>query len=335
MQHRYLGNSGLKVSEIIYGNWLTHASQVQDKQAIETVHAAIDGGITTFDTADTYANLAAETVLGNALKGQRREGLEILTKVYWPVAEKGPNDVGLSRKHIMESINGSLKRINTDYVDLYQAHRFDFETPLEETMQAFGDLVKMGKVLYVGVSEWTADQIRQGQALASEMGYRLISNQPQYSMLWRVIEGEVVPASKELGLSQIVWSPLAQGVLTGKYLPNQELPKDSRAADSEIGGFMERFMTEEILTRVQKLKPLAEELNLTMAQFGIAWVLQNQNVAAAIVGASRPEQIQSNVAAVGVEIPSEIMKKVDEILGDTVFTDTSLTKSPAQRPTGR
>jgi aryl-alcohol dehydrogenase-like predicted oxidoreductase len=335
MQHRYLGNSGLKVSEIIYGNWLTHASQVQDKQAIETVHAAIDGGITTFDTADTYANLAAETVLGNALKGQRREGLEILTKVYWPVAEKGPNDVGLSRKHIMESINGSLKRINTDYVDLYQAHRFDFETPLEETMQAFGDLVKMGKVLYVGVSEWTADQIRQGQALASQMGYRLISNQPQYSMLWRVIEGEVVPASKELGLSQIVWSPLAQGVLTGKYLPNQELPKDSRAADSEIGGFMERFMTEEILTRVQKLKPLAEELNLTMAQFGIAWVLQNQNVAAAIVGASRPEQIQSNVAAVGVEIPSEIMKKVDEILGDTVFTDTSLTKSPAQRPTGR
>jgi aryl-alcohol dehydrogenase-like predicted oxidoreductase len=335
MQHRYLGNSGLKVSEIIYGNWLTHASQVQDKQAIETVHAAIDGGITTFDTADTYANLAAETVLGNALKGQRREGLEILTKVYWPVAEKGPNDVGLSRKHIMESINGSLKRINTDYVDLYQAHRFDFETPLEETMQAFGDLVKMGKVLYVGVSEWTADQIRQGQALASQMGYRLISNQPQYSMLWRVIEGEVVPASKELGLSQIVWSPLAQGVLTGKYLPNQELPKDSRAADSEIGGFMERFMTEEILTRVQKLKPLAEELNLTMAQFGIAWVLQNQNVAAAIVGASKPEQIESNVAAVGVEIPSEIMKKVDEILGDTVFTDTSLTKSPAQRPTGR
>jgi aryl-alcohol dehydrogenase-like predicted oxidoreductase len=335
MQHRYLGNSGLKVSEIIYGNWLTHASQVQDKQAIETVHAAIDGGITTFDTADTYANLAAETVLGNALKGQRREGLEILTKVYWPVAEKGPNDVGLSRKHIMESINGSLKRINTDYVDLYQAHRFDFETPLEETMQAFGDLVKMGKVLYVGVSEWTADQIRQGQALASQMGYRLISNQPQYSMLWRVIEGEVVPASKELGLSQIVWSPLAQGVLTGKYLPNQELPKDSRAADSEIGGFMERFMTEEILTRVQKLKPLAEELNLTMAQFGIAWVLQNQNVAAAIVGASKPEQIASNVAAVGVEIPSEIMKKVDEILGDTVFTDTSLTKSPAQRPTGR
>jgi aryl-alcohol dehydrogenase-like predicted oxidoreductase len=335
MQHRYLGNSGLKVSEIIYGNWLTHASQVQDKQAIETVHAAIDGGITTFDTADTYANLAAETVLGNALKGQRREGLEILTKVYWPVAEKGPNDVGLSRKHIMESINGSLKRINTDYVDLYQAHRFDFETPLEETMQAFGDLVKMGKVLYVGVSEWTADQIRQGQALASQMGYRLISNQPQYSMLWRVIEGEVVPASKELGLSQIVWSPLAQGVLTGKYLPNQELPKDSRAADLEIGGFMERFMTEEILTRVQKLKPLAEELNLTMAQFGIAWVLQNQNVAAAIVGASKPEQIASNVAAVGVEIPSEIMKKVDEILGDTVFTDTSLTKSPAQRPTGR
>ena len=335
MQHRHLGNSGLKVSEIIYGNWLTHASQVQDEQAIETVHAALEGGITTFDTADVYANQAAETVLGTALKGQRREGLEILTKVYWPVAEKGPNDVGLGRKHIMESINGSLNRLNTDYVDLYQAHRFDYETPLEETMQAFADLVKMGKVLYVGVSEWTADQIRQGQALATQMGYRLISNQPQYSMLWRVIEGEVVPASKELGLSQIVWSPLAQGVLTGKYLPNAELPKDSRAADSEIGGFMEKFMTEDTLTRVQNLKPLADELNLTMAQFGIAWVLQNQNVAAAIVGASKPEQIASNVAAVGVEIPAETMKKVDQILGSAVVTDPSLTKSPNPRPTGQ
>jgi aryl-alcohol dehydrogenase-like predicted oxidoreductase len=335
MQHRHLGNSGLKVSEIIYGNWLTHASQVQDKQAVDTVHAAIDGGITTFDTADAYANQAAETVLGTALKGQRREGLEILTKVYWPVAEKGANDVGLSRKHIMESINGSLVRLNTDYVDLYQAHRFDYETPLEETMQAFADLVRMGKVLYVGVSEWTADQIRQGQALASQMGFRLISNQPQYSMLWRIIEGEVVPASKELGLSQIVWSPLAQGVLTGKYLPKAELPKDSRAADSEIGGFMERFMTEDTLTRVQQLKPLADELHLTMAQFGIAWVLQNKNVAAAIVGASKPEQIASNVAAIGVEIPAETMKKVDEILGDVVFKDPSLTKSPNPRPTGQ
>jgi aryl-alcohol dehydrogenase-like predicted oxidoreductase len=332
MQHRYLGNSGLKISEIIYGNWLTHGSQVEDQQAIKTVHAALDGGITTFDTADVYANLAAEKVMGDALKGQRREGLEILTKVYWPVAEKGPNDVGLSRKHIMESIDGSLKRLQTDYVDLYQAHRFDYETPLEETMQAFADLVRMGKVLYVGVSEWNAEQIREGQALASQMGYRLISNQPQYSMLWRVIEKKVVPTSQELGLSQIVWSPLAQGVLTGKYLPGAELPADSRAANSEIGGFMEKFLGDDLLTKIQKLIPLADQLELSLAQFSIAWVLQNKNIAAAIVGASKPEQIASNIKASGVEIPAELMKQADEILGDSIVRDPELTKSPETRP---
>ena len=332
MQHRYLGNSGLKISEIIYGNWLTHGSQVEDQQAIKTVHAALDGGITTFDTADVYANLAAEKVMGDALKGQPREGLEILTKVYWPVAEKGPNDVGLSRKHIMESIDGSLKRLQTDYVDLYQAHRFDYETPLEETMQAFADLVRMGKVLYVGVSEWNAEQIREGQALASQMGYRLISNQPQYSMLWRVIEEKVVPTSQELGLSQIVWSPLAQGVLTGKYLPGAELPADSRAANSEIGGFMEKFLGDDLLTKIQKLIPLADQLELSLAQFSIAWVLQNKNIAAAIVGASKPEQIASNIKASGVEIPAELMKQADEILGDSIVRDPELTKSPETRP---
>jgi len=332
MQHRYLGNSGLKISEIIYGNWLTHGSQVEDQQAIKTVHAALDGGITTFDTADVYANLAAEKVMGDAIKGQRREGLEILTKVYWPVAEKGPNDVGLSRKHIMESIDGSLKRLQTDYVDLYQAHRFDYETPLEETMQAFADLVRMGKVLYVGVSEWNAEQIREGQALASQMGYRLISNQPQYSMLWRVIEEKVVPTSQELGLSQIVWSPLAQGVLTGKYLPGAELPADSRAANSEIGGFMEKFLGDDLLTKIQKLIPLADQLELSLAQFSIAWVLQNKNIAAAIVGASKPEQIASNIKASGVEIPAELMKQADEILGDSIVRDPELTKSPETRP---
>ena len=332
MQHRYLGNSGLKISEIIYGNWLTHGSQVEDQQAIKTVHAALDGGITTFDTADVYANLAAEKVMGDALKGQRREGLEILTKVYWPVAEKGPNDVGLSRKHIMESIDGSLKRLQTDYVDLYQAHRFDYETPLEETMQAFADLVRMGKVLYVGVSEWNAEQIREGQALASQMGYRLISNQPQYSMLWRVIEEKVVPTSQELGLSQIVWSPLAQGVLTGKYLPGAELPADSRAANSEIGGFMEKFLGDDLLTKIQKLIPLADQLELSLTQFSIAWVLQNKNIAAAIVGASKPEQIASNIKASGVEIPAELMKQADQILGDSIVRDPELTKSPETRP---
>ena len=331
MQHRYLGNSGLKVSEIIYGNWLTHASQVADEQAISTVKAALEGGVTTFDTADVYANQAAETVLGNALKGQRREGLEILTKVYWPVAAKGPNDTGLSRKHIMESINGSLKRLQTEYVDLYQAHRFDYETPLEETMQAFGDLVRMGKVLYVGVSEWNAQQIRDGQKLAKEMGFKLISNQPQYSMLWRVIEEQVIPTSEELGLSQIVWSPMAQGVLTGKYLPGQPAPEGSRAADKDLSGIIEKFMSETTLTRVQGLKPLADELGITMAQFAIAWVLQNKNVAAAIVGASKPEQITSNLAATGVVIPAEIMAKVDEVLGDVIERDPSKTKSPDAR----
>jgi aryl-alcohol dehydrogenase-like predicted oxidoreductase len=332
MKHRYLGNSGLKVSELIYGNWLTHASSVAEEQATATVKAALEGGITTFDTADAYANQAAESVLGRALKGQRREGLEILTKVYWPVAQKGPNDCGLSRKHIFESINGSLTRLQTDYVDLYQAHRFDYETPLEETMQAFADLVRMGKVLYVGVSEWNADQIRRGQALASQMGFKLISNQPQYSMLWRVIEAEVIPTSMELGLGQIVWSPMAQGILTGKYLPGQPAPAGSRGADPATASIVEKFMSEETLTAVQNLRPLAEQLGVNMAQFALAWVLQNPAVSAAIVGASSPEQISSNIAASGVEIPDEVMKRVDEILAGVYQTDPSLTKSPDVRP---
>src|ERR671919_2037294 len=221
VNHRYLGDSGLKISEITYGNWLTHGSQVENDVAAKCVRAALDAGITTFDTADAYANGAAETVLGEALKGERRTSLEILTKVYWPTGPKGPNDSGLSRKHIFESIDGSLRRLQTDYVDLYQAHRYDVETPLEETMQAFADVVRAGKALYVGVSEWTAQQIRAGVELSKELGFQLVSNQPQYSMLWRVIESEVVPAAEELGLSQIVWSPLAQGVLSGKYLPGQ------------------------------------------------------------------------------------------------------------------
>lgn len=332
MKHRYLGNSGLKVSELIYGNWLTHASQVAEEQAIATVNAALEGGITTFDTADAYANQAAEVVLGKALKGQRREGIEILTKVYWPVAAKGPNDCGLSRKHIFESINGSLQRLQTDYVDLYQAHRFDYETPLEETMQAFADLVRMGKVLYVGVSEWNAEQIRAGQKLASELGFKLISNQPQYSMLWRVIEAEVIPTSLELGLGQIVWSPMAQGVLTGKYLPGQPAPEGSRAADPAMSSIVEKFMGEATLTAVQNLRPLADGLGLTMAQFALAWVLQNKAVSAAIVGASRPEQMKDNLGASGVEIPADVMAKVDEVLDGLYMTDPSLTKSPSERP---
>jgi len=331
MQYRYLGNSGFKVSELIYGNWLTHATQIENDAAYATVHAALEGGITTFDTADVYANQAAEVVLGEALKGQRREGLEILTKVYWPVSEKKPNDTGLSRKHIMESINGSLKRLQTDYVDLYQAHRYDVETPLEETMQAFADIVRQGKALYIGVSEWNAEQIRAGHKLSKELGFQLISSQPQYSMLWRVIEAEVIPTCEELGISQIVWSPMAQGVLTGKYLPGQPVPENSRAANEKVNSFIQKLLTDEVLTKVQELKPIAEELGVTMAQFALAWVLQNKNVSSAIVGATTPDQIKSNLGAVGVEIPGEVMAKVTNIFASIAVTDPKETKSPEAR----
>lgn len=330
MEFRYLGNSGLKISEITYGNWLTHGSQVENDIATQCVRAALDEGISTFDTADVYANTAAETVLGEALKGERRESLEIFTKVYWPTGPRGKNDTGLSRKHIMESIEGSLTRLQTDYVDLYQAHRYDTETPLEETMQAFADVVRQGKALYIGVSEWTADQIRAGHALARELGIQLISSQPQYSMLWRVIEGEVVPTCEELGVSQIVWSPIAQGVLTGKYKPGEELPAGSRATDDKGGAKMiERFMNDETLTAVQRLRPVADELGLSLAQLAVAWVLQNDNVAAALVGASRPEQVTENVAAAGVRIPAELMTRIDEALGDVVESDPAKTAEGA------
>jgi aryl-alcohol dehydrogenase-like predicted oxidoreductase len=333
MEFRYLGNSGLKISEITYGNWLTHGSQVENDVATQCVRAALDAGITTFDTADTYANTAAETVLGEALKGERRQSLEVFTKVYWPTGPKGHNDVGLSRKHIMESINGSLERLQTDYVDLYQAHRYDYETPLEETMQAFADVVRQGKALYIGVSEWSAEQIRAGAALAKELGFQLISNQPQYSMLWRVIEGEVVPASKQLGLSQIVWSPIAQGVLTGKYKPGQPLPEGSRATDEKGGADMiKRFMRDEVLEAVQRLQPVADESGLTLAQLAIAWTLQNENVASAIVGASRPAQVTDNVKAAGVKLDADTMARIDEALGDIPERDAARNVSPAQRP---
>ncbi|NKY12221.1 aldo/keto reductase family protein [Cellulomonas hominis] len=335
VNYRHLGRSGLKISEITYGNWLTHGSQVENDAATACVRAALDNGITSFDTADVYANTAAETVLGEALKGERRQSLEIFTKVYWPTGPKGPNDTGLSRKHIMESIDGSLTRLQTDYVDLYQAHRYDHATPLEETMQAFADVVRQGKALYIGVSEWTADQIRAGQALAQDLGFRLVSNQPQYSALWRVIEDEVVPASEELGLSQIVWSPVAQGVLTGKYLPGQPLPAGSRATDEKGGARMVQSFLDRpnVLERVQQLRPVADELGLSLAQLAVAWVLQNANVAAAIIGASRPEQVVENVKASGVEIPAELMTRIDEILGDAVISDPAETakSSPATR----
>jgi len=332
MKFRYLGNSGLKISEITYGNWLTHGSQVENDTATACVKAALEAGISTFDTADVYANTAAETVLGEALKGERRQSVEIFTKVFGPTGPKGHNDTGLSRKHIMESIDGSLTRLQTDYVDLYQAHRFDYETPLEETFQAFADIVRQGKALYIGVSEWTSEQLRAGHKLADEFNIQLISNQPQYSALWRVIEGSVVPTSKELGISQIVWSPIAQGALTGKYKPGQPLPEGSRATDDKGGARMiKRFMNDDTLTRVQNLKPIADELELSLAQLAVAWVLQNENVASAIIGASRPEQVHENVKASGVTIPAPLMARIDEALGDSVERDPAKTNDSSPK----
>jgi len=332
MEFRYLGRSGLKVSAISYGNWITHGSQVEEDAANACVKRALELGITTYDTADVYAGTKAEAVLGRALDGVKRESIEVFTKVFWPTG-KGVNNRGLSRKHIMHSIDASLSRLKMDYVDLYQAHRFDVETPLEETMLAFSDIVRQGKALYIGVSEWSADEITRGAKLAREMNVPFISNQPQYSMLWRVIEEEVVPACEHEGLSQIVWSPIAQGVLTGKYLPGQPPPAGSRATDELSGkNFISRFLNDTTLAKVQQLKPIAEQAGLTMAQLAIAWVLQNKNVASAIVGATKPEQLDDNVKAAGVVLDAATMKSIDSVLGDIVVTDPRKTESPTTRP---
>ena len=320
------------VSEITYGNWITHGSQVEAEAANKCVRAALELGITTLDTADVYAGTRAESVLGKALKGVKRESYELFTKVYWPTGT-GKNDRGLSRKHIMESCNASLKRLKTDYVDLYQAHRFDFETPLEETLGAFDDLIRSGKVLYIGFSEWNAEQIAQALKIQDEKGYyRFISSQPQYSMLWRVIESQVVPLSEKEGIGQIVWSPIAQGILTGKYLPGEKSPSGSRATDKKGGANMIKgFMTEPILTAVQKLIPIAAKVDLTPAQLAIAWVLQNPNVSSAIIGATKPSQIKENVKASGVKLDQGIMAEIDAVLSGVVVTDPGKTLSPKPR----
>ncbi|MDK0517892.1 aldo/keto reductase family protein [Streptomyces sp. ML-6] len=329
MEFRRLGRSGLTISEIAYGNWLTHGSQVEEDTAAACIRAALDAGITTFDTADVYAETRAEAVLGRALKGERREGLEVFTKVYFPTGP-GHNDRGLGRKHIMESIDNSLRRLQTDYVDLYQAHRYDHSTPLEETMEAFADVVRSGKALYIGVSEWTADQLRAAHGLARELRVPLISNQPQYSALWRVIESDVVPASEELGIGQIVWSPIAQGALTGKYRPGAPLPAGSRATDDKGGANMVAgWLRDEVLERVQRLRPLADGAGLSLAQLAVAWVLQNPNVSAAIIGASRPEQVTENVGAAGVTLDAELLKGIDDILDPVVERNPALTAGHA------
>ena len=332
MEFRNLGRSGLKVSEISYGNWITHGSQVEADQAKACVRAALDVGITTFDTADVYAGTKAESVLGDALDGVGRESIELFTKVYWPTGP-GTNDRGLSRKHIMESCHASLRRLKTDYVDLYQAHRYDYETPLEETLRAFDDLVRQGKVLYVGVSEWRAEEIADALRIAGEMGLdRIVSNQPQYSAIWRVIEAEVVPLCEKEGVGQIVWSPIAQGVLTGKYAPGQPPPDGSRATDPSGSRFVQGFLDDDLLERVQRLRPLADAAGLSMAQLAIAWVLGNANVASAIVGATQPEQVVDNAAASGKKLDDDLRRQIDEVLGDRIVRDPAETQSPARRP---
>ena len=320
------------VSEITYGNWITHGSQVEQEAAIKSVRAALDNGITTFDTADVYAGTRAETVLGKALKGVRRESYELLTKVYWPTGP-GKNDRGLSRKHIMESVHASLSRLKTDHIDLYQMHRFDFETPLEESLSAFDDLIRQGKVNYIGFSEWTAAQISDALKIQDSQGYtRFVSSQPQYSMLWRVIESEVVPLSTREGIGQIVWSPIAQGALTGKYLPGKKPPKGSRATDKKGGANMiSRWMRDEVLTAVQNLKPIADGNGLTLAQLAVAWVLQNPNVSSAIIGATKPSQIKENIKASGVKLDSATMSAIDKVLGALPEKDPTKNVSPNPR----
>jgi aryl-alcohol dehydrogenase-like predicted oxidoreductase len=332
MDYRYLGNSGMYVSALSYGNWITHGSQIEEEAALSCVRAALDHGITTFDTADVYALGMAETVLGRALKSTPRDSIEIFTKVFWRTGPN-PNNSGLSRKHIMESLEGSLRRLQTDHVDLLQAHRYDFATPLEETMRAFDDLVRQGKVHYIGVSEWTAEQIADAVRLADEMGFdRLISNQPQYSLIWRVIEAEVVPLCEKEGVSQIVWSPLAQGVLTGKYLPGaSERPQGTRATGPE-GEEMDWLLRDEVLEPVQAYAALCRGAGYEPAAVALAWVLRNENVSSAIVGASRPEQIAQNVKALDITLEPDFVEAIEQALAPTTLLDPAFTFSPEERP---
>jgi aryl-alcohol dehydrogenase-like predicted oxidoreductase len=332
MDYRHLGCSGMIVSSLAYGNWITHGSQIEEEAAAACVKAALEAGITTFDTADVYALGQAESVLGRALKGVPRDSIEIFTKVYWPTGPN-PNNRGLSRKHIVESLHASLDRLQTDHVDLLQAHRYDYETPLEETLRAFDDLVRQGKVHYVGVSEWSAEQIANAVRLADEMGFdRLISNQPQYSLIWRVIEAEIVPLCEKEGVSQIVWSPLAQGVLTGKYQPGaSERPQGTRATGPE-GEEMSWLLRDEILEPVQAYAALCRGAGYEPAAVALAWVLRNENVSSAIVGASRPEQIAQNVKALDIELEPDFVEAIEQALAPTTLFDPAFTFSPDERP---
>jgi len=335
MEYRQLGRSGVKLSTIGLGSWLTYGNQVDRERSTACVKRAFELGINFFDTADIYHAGAGETELGIALAGITRSDYVLATKCYWPMSDN-VNNRGLSRKHIFESWEKSVRRLKTDYIDLYQCHRYDEDTPLDETLRALEDLVRQGKVLYCGISEWQPQQIKAAVDYADKHDLdRIVSSQPQYNMIWRVIEKEIIPLCEEAGIGQVVWSPLAQGVLTGKYKPGQDAPEGSRATDTKGGANMiKRWMSEDVLSRVQELQPIAADLDLTMAQLAVAWVLQNSNVSAAIIGASRPEQVAENVKAAGVKIPDDVMKRIDEALGSAVEKDSAkvVDSTPSERP---
>lgn len=314
MEYRKLGKTGLKISEIGLGSWLTYGTAVEKEKSISCIHRAYELGINFFDTANAYNKGAAETVLGEALKEYPRSSYVLATKVYFPMGE-GPNDRGLSRKHIMEACDASLKRLGVDYLDLYQCHRYDVDTPVEETLRALDDLASQGKVLYAGVSEWTAAQITDAVHIAKEMNLRpLASNQPIYNMLVRYIEKDVLPVSEKAGLGQVVFSPLAQGILTGKYKPGQSIPSESRAANNDINRFVNSYLNDEVLTCVQEVETIAKHLDLTLSQLALSWVLRQPGVSSAIIGASRPEQIDENVKAAGFKIPEEALNEIETVL---------------------
>ncbi|MFX3617877.1 MAG: aldo/keto reductase family protein [Sporolactobacillus sp.] len=312
MEYRRLGDSGMKVSTISLGSWLTYGGYVANENAVNTILKAYDLGINFFDTANVYMRGEAEKVVGKAIKQFPRESIVLSTKVFFPMGD-GPNDHGLSRKHIMEQAHASLKRLDVDYIDLYYCHRFDSETPIEETLRAFDDLIHQGKVNYIGISEWTAEQIKEARKLADEkLLHHFIANQSQYSMLYRRIEKDVIPASAANGVSQVCWSPLAQGVLTGKYSSLNDLPSGSRAAENKGG--IQRFLTQENLDKVTQLKKIAAELDISMAQLALAWILRQENVASTVVGASQPNQIIDNVKAADLKLDNDTLTAIENIL---------------------
>jgi 1-deoxyxylulose-5-phosphate synthase len=316
MRRRQLGSSDLMVSEISLGSWLTYGGGIGRERAEACVAKAFEVGIDFIDTANIYARGQAEEFLGQVLADRPRDSYILATKLFWQMPDGGS---GLSRDQVFTQLDASLRRLRTDYVDLYQCHRYDWDTPLEETMEALTEVVQQGKVRYLGFSEWPVEKIREAQEMAGVEHF--VSSQPQYSMLWRGPESDVIPYCREHGISQIVWSPLGQGVLTGKYRPGEPPPEDSRATSDSMGGFMDRFRDPVLLERVQRLRPLADELGLSMAQLALAWVLREDNVAAAIIGATRPEQVEDNAAASGVELDSATLERIDEILGDSVRWD--------------